>query len=713
MKNIFKSLLFGAACAVAVTGCDENSWNDDNLDGFKDPEIDNVQTLTRELTSSDYSAIAKMKANIAIAQKLDAENGGGDKYLNALAAVKNGYFSDLATAKDYLPAFLDSLQTNASAGMLGLSNGSRMKVPYATTANLPDEVAGIAAAEQYTLSEDDYSEIIWEGEDDWVDAFTPSKPVAKYMTRILNNAIGKEEGKYAIVTYNIAQQDPNFGGSDTPEPEPFTMSSVLGSAKAGDQVDVAGVIMAIGNQGFFVKDHAGEMAVYIGSSFQYKIYKVGDQVKLTANVSYRASNAYNQLALVSGTEITVAGNQAVTYPTPVKLTGADLDARIAQMVTPDYVTTPVYATITGTLKAALASSGTYYNLNINVDGASKAIGSVLWGSTELTEKMLPFDGKEITITGYLVSKSSTKYVNFILTELNGNTVSAASKQVDSRAGSISFASEAVSKVYTYSGGSWVVPTNVTMLTDADYALMGVTDLNATNLNFYLPIYLKATFPYAKADDVEYVVYRFYDSAAKKTIYNCSECTFDGSEWNFSAYHTEVGQFVLNNYKWGYDPSVTITLPVGRNLEPSMSFYQTCVDWVYENIDVPQFNSTSITSGVGYVTTYGNNDYYCGASAYQGNIDLRVASARKQCPTGWEGYTDEEVVATMKKRFETEVCPAALSKLYADATPIPGIDLFYTVNFGVYTGTNANYSIVYKVTGKGQFEFVSCTWNTAE
>lgn len=711
MKNIFKSLLIGACASLAFTACDENSWNNDYLDGFEEPEITDVQTVTKELVANDYTAISKLKANIAIAQKLDTENGGGDKYIKALAAVKNGYFSELATPKDYLPAFLDSLQKNNNAGLIGLSSGSRMKVTYATTANLPETVAGIANAVEYTLTEDDYSEYIWEGEDDWVDAFTPSKPVSKYMTRILKNAVGSTEGQFAIVTYNVAQQDPNFGSE--PQPEPFVMSSVLGTAKAGDMIDVAGVIMALGNQGFFVKDNTGEMAVYIGTSFQYKNYKVGDQVKFSANVAYRASNSYNQLTIVSGTEIEVKGNQAVTYPTPLAITGADLDARIAEMITADYVTKPVYATITGTLSAALASSGTYYNLNVKVPGAEKAIGSILWSSTELTEKLLPFNDKEITITGYLVSKSSTKYVNFIITELNGSTVSPASAKVDSRAGSIEIASEPVTRVYTYSGGAWVVPSNVTILTDADYALMGVSDLSVSNLNFYLPIYLKATFPYAKADDVEYVVYRFYDSVSKKTIYNCSECTFNGSEWQFSAYNTETSQFVLNNYKWVYDPSVTINLPAGRNTEPSQTFFQTCVDYVYEAVDVPQFGATSITSGTGYVTSYGNNEYYSGTSAYQGNIDLRPASARKQCPTGWDGYSDDQIVSTMKRRFESEVCPAALAKLYPDAAPIAGLDLFYTINFAVYTGSTTNYSIVYKVVGKAEFEFVSCTWNAAE
>ena len=73
-------------------------------------------------------------------------------------------------------------------------------------------------------------------------------------------------------------------------------------------------------------------------------------------------------------------------------------------------------------------------------------------------------------------------------------------------------------------------------------------------------------------------------------------------------------------------------------------------------------------------------------------------------------TDDEIVALMKKRFEQEVCPGALSILYPDATPIAGLDLLYTINFATYTGSTTYYKIVYKVVAKGQFEFVSCTWN---
>ena len=100
--NIFKNLLLGASVVAAMTACDENSWNKDYLDGFEENEITDVRTVELELQATDYAKIAKLNDNILIAKKLDAQNGGGDTYINALAAVANGYFTELAPASQYV-----------------------------------------------------------------------------------------------------------------------------------------------------------------------------------------------------------------------------------------------------------------------------------------------------------------------------------------------------------------------------------------------------------------------------------------------------------------------------------------------------------------------------------------------------------------------------------------------------------------------------------
>jgi hypothetical protein len=72
-------------------------------------------------------------------------------------------------------------------------------------------------------------------------------------------------------------------------------------------------------------------------------------------------------------------------------------------------------------------------------------------------------------------------------------------------------------------------------------------------------------------------------------------------------------------------------------------------------------------------------------------------------------TDEEVVETMKSRFCNEVMPGALGMLHPDATPIDGIDVIYTIYFGVYTGSTATYTARFQVVAPGKFQFLDCNW----
>ncbi|MGN1172653.1 MAG: hypothetical protein ACI4SO_02570 [Muribaculaceae bacterium] len=698
--NIFKNLLLGATVVTAMTACDENSWNKDHLDGFEENEITDVRTVEIELQAADYKKIATLDDNILIAKKLDAQAGGGEDYYNALQAVANGYFTELAPASLYVPAYLNNLHTTSSGSLIGLSNGSYVKVTYETSENAPAVVAGVCASQSYAVSEADY-QTVWESETDYVAAFSPSKKASSYLPKILKSQFpDAQSGDYVVVSYNEAGQDPIFnaggsdepGGGDEPEPTPsFEMSSVLGSAAAGDAVDVAGVVMAKCSRGFVVSDKTGSMLYYAGSSFDDTAYSVGDQVKFSATVSVYSTGKQ----LTATTEIEKVGTQSVSYPSPKVYTTSELEALMAELLGEGYVMPDaIYATISGTLSV----SGNYFN--IIIDGTEAVQGSLYWPSSDMKEQLTAMNGTVGSFTGYITSKSSTKYVNMIVAGY-----SAASRS--SRA--VEIASDAHEVIYTYNGSAWSAA-DVTLLSSEDYASMGIKDFNSTTLYTYLPIYLKNKFPYAQADDVEYVAYKLYDSASKTTILNCSECTFDGAEWKFAIRNTAKAQFALVKNEFIFDPSVVINLPAGKNLEPSKTFFQACTDWVYENVDVPQFGSSSITSGVGYVTSYGNNEYYSGCSAYQGNVDLRAASARKQCASGYEGMEDDEVVALMKKRFESEVCPGALSMLYPDAAPMDGIDLLYTINFVVYNGSSTSYSIVYKVVGKGQFEFVSCTWN---
>lgn len=237
--------------------------------------------------------------------------------------------------------------------------------------------------------------------------------------------------------------------------------------------------------------------------------------------------------------------------------------------------------------------------------------------------------------------------------------------------------------------------------------MGMKYFNLEKPDEYLPTYLKVNFPYAKAGDTKLVAYKYY--ASSKTSLVCDQYTFNGSLWQKTNGVTEESaQFVRTNGKWMYDPNVEITLPSGKGVEISTKYYQACVDWVYEHIDKP-LGSTGLKDGNFYISKYGNNEYYCGTSAYQGNVDLRPAKAKEQYPAGYEGMTDEQIETLMMDRFCKEVLPGALAKLHADAAPVAGLEVVYTINFAVYNNATTNHTVRYKVTAPGTFEFIDCTW----
>lgn len=55
--KIFNALIAGA-CVVALASCDDNSWNNEHLNGFDDdPAITDVQSIEYTLTDADYASI--------------------------------------------------------------------------------------------------------------------------------------------------------------------------------------------------------------------------------------------------------------------------------------------------------------------------------------------------------------------------------------------------------------------------------------------------------------------------------------------------------------------------------------------------------------------------------------------------------------------------------------------------------------------------------
>lgn len=678
-KNIFYSFLIGA-CLASVASCDVNSWND-KLDDFEgDPAATNKQAIEYTLTDADYANLAANSDNIAKA---------GDALAKNLKAVgTQHYFTNEISAREYVPNFL----SDPDFAYFTLSDGSSVKLTYKTANEVPADVTAFGTAQEYTVTESDYV-IAWDDDVDYVESFTPKVSAAANVPYILSqNFAEAKQGDIVVVNYNEANYEPDFGGVTPPSPS-YEMTSVLGTASVGDDVTVKGLVAAICSRGFILSDNSGSILVYYSSGFDATAYSIGDQVSVSGSVS-----AFNKGLQIDGTAATVevTGNQTMEYPTPTVFDGAAFDQAITR--TTDEM--PMYIQFTSTVSI----SGNYYNFI--VDGAETAKGS-LYMATDAQKAMFA-DGTKYVITGYFSSISGGRFVNLIVTNA---TVAAAAPVL--KAASVEMDYEVVTAVYEFDGSKWKAKNSINILQNKDYEDMGQKYKNLSDPDFYLPIYLKGIRPYAKADDSILLAYKYYDSKNKVTSFVCDKYTYNGSEWiKDTGVVEETAQFVKTGGKWMYDPNVTITLPGGKGIEISTKYYQACVDWVYENIDHP-LGSESIKSGKFYITSYGNNEYYSGTSAYQGNVDLRATKAREQYPEGYEGKTDEEVVQLMKDRFTKEVMPGALGMLHSDATPIDGIDVIYTVNFAVYDGSTSEYTARFKVVAPGTFEFIDCTWDSAE
>ncbi len=688
--NKYTKVLAAAAIVLAASACDENSWND-KLDGFdkiENESVTDVQTVEYTLTDADYKTIAGLAENTALAGE------DGKAALQQVGSMRR--FSQAAPASKYVPAFLG----NSSFPYFTLTDGSAIRLTYRQADAEPEEYIAGTNPQTYRVSPEQYEKDVWQSEN-FINAFAPSKQPQNFIPAMLAADVDPADGSICVVTYNVAPQEPVFGGG-TPEEPSFELSSVVGSLKDGDAgVTIRGIVMAVCAQGYMLADKNGAIFVYMGSKFDTTTVAVGDQMEVNGSIG-----AYNKGLQVTGSSATatVLGKQDVTYPAAKEYTGAELD----QAITRTDNALGIYATIKGkvTMSYDKEDPTKLKNINIKPAGSAKAQGSVYGFTPEVTAMLK--DGSEQTITGYFIAIAGGKYCNMVVTEIDGKSVNSAAARMMSRAGLDVFA-ETHSTVYHYSANRWSVADNFSVLSPDDYTAMGRPTGDLTAAEPYLSQYVNSKFPYGNEGDIRYVIWNHY--AGGETSFACAAFKRGTSAWEpYDFTITETNQFVRNGGKWMYDPNVTINLPAGKGQEMSTLYFQTCVNWVYENICRP-LGDTDIKSGKFYISSYGNNEYYSGTSAYQGNIDLRPSAARSQYPAGYEGMSDDQIIELEKTRFMKEVMPGALSILHSDAKPIEGLSVLYTINFSAYYESKETiaYTAVFEVSGPGQFVPVSCTW----
>ena len=501
-------------------------------------------------------------------------------------------------------------------------------------------------------------------------------------------------GKYINVVVVSVDEAPAIGGGSEPEAPKY--SSALGSAVLGDFVEVDGYISAVSTQGPILTDNGGSILLYRTSG-----YEVGDEVSVSGTIS-----SYGKGFQIGTTDITIekTGTTTVTYPTPMEITGAVADELLTTRVNDEYA---YYAKMTGTVSI----NGNYYNF-ILAD-ATTAQGS-FYGATDELKAQLS-DGMECTIYGYFISISKSsgapKYVNIIVTSVEPATASISTLALTVKS----------EKQYAYFkfNGSGYEAANIVAVQPADYTAMGQNYGNFTNpaQDDYLPLFLGEKYPYAQVDDKLYVGYRCYSGGA--TSWKVDEYLFNG-EWTKTAYfESRQDQFRKTEGEWLIDRTLELDFTSTSSPE-TKAFYQYCVNWVYDFKDVPmgapardnagEIISTEIVlidgnkpAGNYWVSNYGNNEFYTGASAYYGNMDWRPSAVKGGfAAAGMGDLSDDEILAKLKEHT-AEVYAEVLGYMYPEVTA----DDYKKVIIKVYCyGPNKNYSFTFDVVEKGKFQYAA-------
>lgn len=362
-----KTLAFVGALALA-SSCNDNSWNDEYLDGFEGgPTYTGTVTVTYTLTQEDYVNIGKTLYAISETQEeKDAAN----------AIQNNHYFDQLSPypAQVAVPYLLNAVNQGYASDFFIYNNGSVVQVNL-RQAEVPEEVRLITGANMLELPEE---------------TATSSIPGT-----LLSEFPDAEKGDYAIVT---------LGGSEGPST--WTVAQALAQMQGGyeGEATVAGVVSSIteistsyGNATYFIKDNLTDEAsleVFRGYGLDNTKFTSEDQLQVGAKVTVTGN-----LVNYNGTLEFTSGNYITSYEAPAtKSRAANLTDNIKNLQVGATLTATAVVTAQSTRGLVLTDNGGsifYYKNNVdletykigtvvNVSGAVSAYGTGLQLSDSAT-----------------------------------------------------------------------------------------------------------------------------------------------------------------------------------------------------------------------------------------------------------------------------------------------------------------------------------------
>lgn len=441
-KNIINSFIAGSA-AIALAGCNENSWNDHYLDGFEDGvNYESKTNATYTLTDDDYSAISSL---LKSESTTEAET-------NEAKAIESNLYLNKAGVWPASKALIPYLDSSSFPYYLA-SNGSVVDITFNEAANAPEELATLIGAKRYTVSNEDYQKV-WGNSTVYIKSFAPETPAASNIPALLASTFKGDDavadGTYAVVTYNNADQNPYFVWDDA-APATATLYS--------DETFKAGKYI------LYAENIAAKIIPTTTANGRYAYFYTTD-VSVSGNVlsGYDAENNIFVFTETSTPGVYFMGDDYGHYYYG--------DAKYNNFYINDTAvdedqykwTVTKNADGTWTVKNVLAEKWVQYAANYSS-----------WGDYNYVNGSCPVlyvpDGEVPEPTGTVVYTPTSTSQNAI---------------------------------YYYNNGSWSVASGVVTPNPADYTAMGVSTIEEPAN--YIPAFLKTRYPYAQEGDQEFVVY---------------------------------------------------------------------------------------------------------------------------------------------------------------------------------------------------------------
>ena len=326
------------------------------------------------------STTRKVSADLTIKQAsgLDLKPGDGTKESPYLASQAAGICAKLengATTSDkvYVKGYIKKLASGHESGVSGYGNGSFYITDDPDGQVDPD----FYCFQVYYLENTKFKS---------ADQVKLGDEVVVYGKLTNYNGTYETEGKGAAYIYPLngeIELEP-VGEVDTDK-----ISEVVASPD-GSEVTLNNVtVVATTTKSFLVKDTANDYLFVYGTAD----CKEGDVIIVKGS---RAT--YSSMPQLANPTVTKTSTTTVTHPAPEDITSS-FDSFTSSSVK--------YISFAGTL----TQSGNYYN--VNVDGASANVGSILAPSQDLSAFI---DVPGVTYTGYYVYTSGTKFINIVLTD---------------------------------------------------------------------------------------------------------------------------------------------------------------------------------------------------------------------------------------------------------------------------------------------------------